>query len=673
MNKSFFYHTPDQREIIDFCKTAWPEEVREVIHRADLATKQTFIFTHRWDMERCEIPVTFDNKIDWTYRFKGDFEWTVNLNRSRFMSELGQAYWLTSDEKYVTSFINLLKDWINQNPLSIDEILSSKEQHYNVKDTWRKLDSGIRITNWLKGYHCVRESDYWTREDEQLFKEAVHLHGTYLKFAFTPHDRQSNWGFLETNGLFQIAMLFPEFAESKSWLSIAVDRLVNMCELQIFEDGMHNEQSPMYHHEVLHCLFECVWLAKKNEHPLPSICEDSLKRLFLSSLAFVKPTGSQPMISDSDDTDIRDILCRGAVLFKRGDLKHQAYDQLDYESAWYYGKEGIDEFHKLVAHPPSTTSIHLSESGYSIMRSGWSESSHYCLFDGGHMDIIQAHGHDDFLHLDLNVFGKDLLIDTGRYTYMEGEERRYFKESFQHNTTIVDHTSISEFKDSWTWGDIARTTQSFWKTCESFDYAEAGHDGYRNLKDPVGVLRKILFVKPYYWLVIDEFQSNETHHFAQHFHVSENVSVQTYPDRSVAVCNLNEKEGLFIHSITPAKLTKDKCWISRNYNEKHASSKLVFDHKATGKTRMITGLIPFHSTVTEDVVIKEIGVRNTFGDYFSNEDVTAMEINIGMDTHWVVVSHSGPNSFQFAEHHMTGDVLLVKKKGDQLNKWVIKV
>lgn len=673
MNKRFFYNMADRKDIISFCGTMWPEEVKEVIHRADLASEQSFIFTHRWDMERCESPVTFTNKIDWTYQFRGDFEWTVNLNRSRFMSELGQAYWLTSDEKYVTSYINLLKDWIKQNPLSIEEIHSSKEQNYNVKDTWRKLDSGIRIVNWIKGYQCVKASHYWTSEVEQLFKEAVHLHGTYLSIAFTPHDRQSNWGFLETNGLFQIAMLFPEFLESKTWLSIATERLVRMCELQIFEDGMHNEQSPMYHHEVLHCLFECVWLAKKNEYLLPSICEESLERLFLASLAFVKPTGYQPMISDSDDTDIRDILCRGAVLFKRGDLKHQAYGQLDYESAWYYGKEGIDEFHNLAATPPSKTSIHLPESGYSIMRSGWSERSHYCLFDGGHMDIIQAHGHDDFLHLDLNVFGQDMLIDTGRYTYVEGEERRYFKESFQHNTTIVDHTSISEFKDSWTWGEIARTTPSYWKTCETYDYVEAGHDGYRNLKDPVQVVRKILFVKPYYWLVLDEFQANEEHHFAQHFHFSEDVAVHTYHNCSEAVCKLNEKEGLFIRGITPAMLTRDKCWISRNYNEKHPSSKLVFEHKATGKTQMVTALIPFHETVTEDVVIKEIEVRNTFGDNFTNHDVTGLEINIGKKKHWVVVSHSGPNSFQFAGHHMTGSVMLVKEEGGQFQKSVIKV
>ncbi|MCD5322836.1 MULTISPECIES: alginate lyase family protein [Pontibacillus] len=673
MKKRFFYEEDDREEIITFCQTRWPEETKEVIQRSDLACNQTFIFTHRWDMERCETPVSFPDKVDWTYRFQGDFEWTVNLNRSRFMAELGQSYWLTGDEKYVTAYKALLDDWISQNPLSVDEIYESKIRAFNVKDTWRKLDSGIRITNWLKGYHCIKESAQWTTEDNHQFKEAVYLHGTYLSMAYTAHDAQSNWGFLETNGLFQIALLFPEFPEAKKWLNLASERLANMCQLQIFEDGMHNEQSPMYHHEVLHCLFEPLLLAKLNDVSLPSICEKSLEQLFQASLSIVKPSGHQPMISDSDHTDIRDLLGRGAVFFQRGDLKHQSYRQLDFESAWYYGGEGISAFQKLKSHPPSKASIHLPQSGYSIMRTGWSRDSHYCLFDGGHMDIIQAHGHDDFLHLEMSVFGEDMLVDTGRYTYMEGRERRYFKESIQHNTTIVDHTSISEYIDSWEWGRIARPTQSYWKSCEDFDYVQCGHDGYRTLADPVQVMRKVLFVKPYYWIVVDEFHSNKQHHFAQHFHLSEKLTIQTETEHSKAICKTENLSGLMIQSLTGANLTEEACWISRHYNEKQPSTKLVFEAIGSGTTRMITVFIPYKYSQPLNIFFKEIEVRNTFGEPFKKADVTALEIKVEEDTHYALISHSGPNSFQFGNEHMTGEVLLVKEEEVGKRKWIVKV
>lgn len=35
--------------------------------------------------------------------------------------------------------------------------------------------------------------------------------------------------------------------------------------MQIMPDGVHWEQSPMYHNEVLHCLLDVILLAKRND------------------------------------------------------------------------------------------------------------------------------------------------------------------------------------------------------------------------------------------------------------------------------------------------------------------------------------------------------------------------------------------------------------------------
>lgn len=159
----------------------------------------------------------------------------------------------------------------------------------------------------------------------------------YLNLAYVPHDRQSNWGFLETNGLFQLALLFPELAEAETWLQTALQRLAEMCRLQVYTDGLQNEQCTMYHHEVLHCLFESVWLGRLNGIEMPEVLDDTLNRMYTASLAFVQPDGRQPMLGDSDGTDMRDVLSRGSVLFGRGDLKRMAYERLDYEGIWFLG------------------------------------------------------------------------------------------------------------------------------------------------------------------------------------------------------------------------------------------------------------------------------------------------------------------------------------------------
>lgn len=180
----FYWGEEDRSFIVDACRKHWPEEVEQVLHRADLAARNTFIFTHRWDMERCEEEVTFEHGINWYYRHNEDLEWLVMLNRARYMGELGQAYWLTGQESYALAYIRLLKDWMGQNPLTEAEVQASADRNFNVKDTWRKLDSGIRITHWLKGYYCVRSSEHWGAEEEALFLEApardVSAHRLYL-------------------------------------------------------------------------------------------------------------------------------------------------------------------------------------------------------------------------------------------------------------------------------------------------------------------------------------------------------------------------------------------------------------------------------------------------------------------------------------------------------------
>ncbi|MFP7298124.1 alginate lyase family protein [Neobacillus niacini] len=673
-NPRHFWSIEDKEFIVSSCKKDWPNEINEVIQRADLACENTFIYTHRWDMERCETPVTFDKQIDWTYRLNGDFEWTVMLNRARYMSELGQAYWLTNNEKYAAGYIKLLNDWIAQNPLTEEEVTSSDKNQYNVKDTWRKLDSGIRIVNWLKGYSCIRQSSLWGEKLEKLFQEAVILHGYYLNIAFTPHDAQSNWGFLETNGLLQIALLYPELKESKEWLQTAINRMTKMADLQIFGDGMHNEQCSMYHHEVLNCLFESVLLMDRNNIQYPRSLKEKLSQMFTASLAFIKPNGHQPMLSDSDDTDIRDIMCHGAVLLHWGDLKTIAYPTLNYDGIWYFGKDGVEQYNSMETQVPLFTSHYLENSGYAIMRSDWSKDANYLLFDGGHMDLIRAHGHDDFLHIDLSAYGREFLIDSGRYTYMETADRQYFKESFQHNTLIVDGVSISSYKDSWTWEKTAKPVNSYWTTHPSYDYIQCGHNGYWKLEKPVMVLRQILFVKPDIWILIDTCDSDGKHVYEQHFHFAENVPVEIEADKGIVNTDINEGPNLKMIALTQCDIKQRKCQIARHYNQKSDSNKVIFKQTKEGFTKFVTILFPYQKLADQNLDVTEIDVKDSYGRTITPNLVTALEIKRQEKTDIILFSHQGPGSFQFAETHLSGEIILIKREEGKTEKaFIVKV
>lgn len=668
----YFWSEADRDTIVSICKENASYEIAEILYRADLACENTFVFTHRWDMERCEVPVTFSEKINWNYQFNGDFEWTVMLNRARYMAELGQAFWLTGNEKYVTAYIRIMYDWFKQNPLTEEEIHASIERQYNVKDTWRKLDSGIRIVNWLKGYYCVRTSPLWGEEEEETFIQAVKLHGIYLNIAYTPHDRQSNWGYLETNGLFQIAVLFPQFEESGAWLQTAITRLAIMTKLQVFDDGMQNEQCSMYHHEVLNCLFESVLLAEKNGIHYPEDLKKSLNRMFDASLKLVKPNGRQPMLSDSDDTDIRDVLCHGSILFHRGDLKKNTYSSVDFDGIWYFGQEGIEIFHQINIEDPSFTSTELEQAGYAVMRTDWTDKACYLLFDGGHMDVIRAHGHDDLLHVELSAYGREFLVDPGRCTYKENDTRKYFKESFQHNTISVDGHSISTYVSSWEWKNVANPLNRYWKTCPEFDYVQAGHDGYWRLEHPVQVQRQLLFVKPDYWILVDTCRSSGEHEYEQHFHFAEDLPLAVHPVTGVVETECGEGPNLRVISISESNVSIETCWISRHYNQKVESKKVIFKKRNKGFTKFVTILYPYQNEY--ELAIREVELQDSYGKIVSSNLATALEIDRGTCSEVVVFSHQGPASYQFAGSHLCGEVILVKRetgKADQ--SFIVKV
>ena len=43
-----------------------------------------------------------------------------------------------------------------------------------------------------------------------------------------------------------------------------------------------------------------------------------------------------------------------------------------------------------------------------------------------------------------------------------------------------------------------------WHSTPEFDFLDAEHNGYLSLADPVGHRRRVIFVKPGYWILVDD-------------------------------------------------------------------------------------------------------------------------------------------------------------------------
>ncbi|WP_317045305.1 heparinase II/III domain-containing protein [Formosa algae] len=173
------------------------------------------------------------------------------------------------------------------------------------------------------------------------------------------------------------------------------------------------------------------------------------------------------------------------------------------------------KYNEMISEKPNFASRYMESLGDFYMRSSWEEDANYLSI---HLKKMGAgHGHDNLLHFTLFSKGKDYLVDSGRYSYVDDQWRELFKSNKSHNTLGVDNLTNSIYSDSWTNSFEARSEGVFTKSNELYDYAEAENTAYKRLKDPVSVKRRVISLKSHVWLFFDSFSSNKQHRYSQYF------------------------------------------------------------------------------------------------------------------------------------------------------------
>lgn len=496
-------------ELAEYCRSRFPEETAEVLDRAGRVYKNTFLFTEKWEMEQTNEPVVFPGQVEWTRTPSGDPEWIFALNRHTCLLQLGQAYLLTRENCWLEKFQELILDWIARVPLT-DE---------STQTAWRTLDSGLRCENWLKAIVCFDGGEALTQECRQQMQASLRTHGEYLYSTDDDFRVLSNWGVLQNHGLFLLGVYFSE----QRYCERALERLARELRIQVLPDGVHWEQSPMYHCEVLRCYLDSITIARRNAVALPEDMEETVRRMTLALADLCKPDGCLPCQSDSDCIDARDLLVHGAYLFQDGVLKSWAGDGLYFENVWSVGPQAQAGYDALKAVPPAGASRAMPESGNYILRGGVDKNAQYLRFRCGCLG--SGHGHADLLHVDLYAHGEDILLDAGRYTYVDGPVRRELKQPAAHNTLRVDGKNFSVCKDSWGYAKLAMPVKGEYRFGKSADFVSGGHLGYADLPGgPVYVCRKIVFVRPNVTVICDEFYGRGSHVVEQSFHFPRAVS-----------------------------------------------------------------------------------------------------------------------------------------------------
>ncbi len=111
---------------------------------------------------------------------------------------LGQAYWLTGDERYAQTFADHITSWMDRNPPKLGINWASS------------LEVAFRSVSWLWAFYFFKDSQAFTSEVFRRALKFLYLNGqhlvTYLSTYFSPNTHLTG----EALGLFYLGTLLPE-------------------------------------------------------------------------------------------------------------------------------------------------------------------------------------------------------------------------------------------------------------------------------------------------------------------------------------------------------------------------------------------------------------------------------------------------------------------------------
>ena len=551
-NRRFLPSLGERVKIVEMMNRRFPAERDAIINAAEAALKGKFSLLGHAGLSFGDPP---HSPIDWQLdpvsgkrapishwgkprrlnqpgAVGGDTKVVWELNRHAHFVTLGQAYWLTGDDRFAEGFRDQASAWIDANPAGIGINWASS------------LEAALRSIAWLWAAQMLVDSsaltpDFFARMLKSLIEHGRRIEARLYHYL-SPNARLTG----EALGLFYLGLALPEMARAHGWRDLGLRILLEQARKQVREDGVYFEQSSYYHRYATDFYAHMFALARANHIGIDPESESTFNRnlaAMLDHLMWItRPDGTSPLYGDDDGgrliklapraaNDFRDTLAIGSVLFSRGDWKYVAGDA-PAEMLWLIGPEGIDRYDRLKPEPPREISREFRQSGYFIMRDGWRRDSSFALIDcGPHgAEADCRHAHSDALSIEFASRGVTWIVDPGTYVYAANPKTRdEFRSTAAHNAVTVDDQSQSVASAPFSWRTAAKCRLHEFIEFGDAIFFEGSHDGYERLRDPVTHARSALFVKPdaraglpAYLIVRDRFTANKRHRYAIRYHLA---------------------------------------------------------------------------------------------------------------------------------------------------------
>ena len=497
----------------------------------DLTDRDLVYYDNAMDMETCFDKYSFQ-EYKWHQTPNGDMEWVYMLNRQGYLVDLAIAFYLTKENKYLDKWKEIILDFIATNEAEIS----------HPEASWRVLDAGIRLINWIKSLTYL-PLDTFDEVEKVRIHASMRQHANYIRSHLQEKHLLSNWGVLAVSGVLSFLYFDTEEVEMIEW---AKKTLMKQADLQFTPKGIHWEQSPLYHHEVVMCFAYLYQIAETLDNGDACIWKEILQAPIYTTYYLSNDKNELLALNDSDTVDFSWVQSYYHLL---------GFDSVcsDYETGLIFAGNNFSKQH----HVRFNDFFFDEVAGLAVVKKN---DLYFTLFCGMHGS---SHGHTSQGGISLEMDGVHFVTHPGRYTYKECDERISFKSEKMQNSVLVEEGAYPSIESSWGYHWVAKPIFMTTKKIETIYFFECAwsvpltDDRIKNI-----ITRKIILdIEAKLVVIIDEdmFGNGLTQNF---------------------IIPTRKSSDVYSRFWTNGEMSTDRIYYSKRYNTKEEGTRLTIKNQS---------------------------------------------------------------------------------------------
>lgn len=387
---NFKYNHEDKYEIFN-----------KYINYSDIKTE--LVFTNEF-WRKCNISKYDDVKMVW------------EPNRLQFLLPMAVKYCNTKENKYKNLIVEILDFW-------------SEKNKFEYSINWNNnLEVAVRAVSIVMTLIILNDDNLNEKYSKLVYQHAKYL---YNEINYSKACIPNNHLIGEATSLLMLSRIL-KFNESKKWYKRAI-KILKEHNVIISDDGVSKENSFSYQFFVTKMYI--LALSFIDDEGLFEVINNKI----IKSLDFLRYTiiNQQKVINYGDNDN--------AYYFSIEDEYNLSRDITRYYN--YFFKYELDDETQIIDA--------LLRNLNKVIKTGEINNSNYFCnknifiykWDNNLLFFnakkIEGHAHNDSLAIVLVIDGKEVLLDSGTYSYnLDKEKRRYYTSRNAHNTILFDKHNV---------------------------------------------------------------------------------------------------------------------------------------------------------------------------------------------------------------------------------------